>query len=73
MISPHLHWPEISLYTTVWNKVGVDALWEVRHRASGSESDSSCQYFSFSDVVRGMEAEGRNKTDIRSVGLLPPT
>jgi len=30
---------------------------KARYRASGSESDSPCQIFLFSDVVRGMEAD----------------
>jgi len=64
VISPHLHCPEISLETR-WG----DALWEVRHRVNGSDSDSSFQCFSFSDVVRGMEEEQDGHT---RRGLLSP-
>lgn len=41
----------------------------VRYRANGSDSDSPCQYFSYSDVDGGMEAEEGTRADTRC-GLL---
>ena len=40
-------------------KVGIAQ--RIRDRMIGSDSDLSRQYISFSDIVRGMEAEDRNK------------
>ena len=44
-------------------------LW-TRYWGSGSDSDSSCQKFSFSDVNSGMEVRRRSRADTRR--RLPP-
>lgn len=64
---PHLHWPEISLHFSL-NEVEISQGGPIGYQTIGSYSDSPRRCFSFSDIVKGMEAEDGTKR-IRAVNL----